>query len=129
MWSKSKDVSGTTKDAGYSLYVDIWYSDGSNDWGFNVPFNPGTHGWERAAAFITKDKPIKSIQVYGMLRGKEGEAWFDDITVSRGKDAACACGERQMFEPTENGDCEQCLAGMRCFLGDLFDPSVQSVVL
>ena len=57
MWSKSKDVSGTSKDAGYSLYVDIWYSDGSNDWGFNVPFNPGTHGWERAAAFITKDNP------------------------------------------------------------------------
>ena len=129
MWSKSKGVSGTSKDAGYSLYVDIWYSDGSNDWGFNVPFNPGTHGWERAAAFITKDRPIKSIQIYGMLRGKEGEAWFDDITVSRGKHAACACRERQMFEPTENGDCEQCLAGMRCFLGDVFDLSVQSVVL
>ena len=56
--------------------------------GFNVPFNPGTHGWERAAAFVTKDRPIKSIQIYGMLRGKEGEAWFDDITVSRGKHAA-----------------------------------------
>ena len=82
-----------------------------------------------AAAFITKDRPIKSIQIYGMLRGKEGEAWFDDITVSRGKHAACACRERQMFEPTENGDCEQCLAGMRCFLGDVFDLSVQSVVL
>ena len=129
MWSKSKDVSGATKDAGYSLYVDIWYSDGSNDWGFNVPFTPGTHGWERAAAFITKDKAIKSLQIYGMLRGKQGEAWFDDVTVSLGKHAACACQERQMFEPTDSGDCEQCLAGMRCFLGDLFDPTVQSIVL
>jgi hypothetical protein len=48
-------------DAGYSIYVDIMYMDGTPLWGQTVRFDVGTHDWQ----FMTKDiagtKPIKSM--------------------------------------------------------------------
>lgn len=71
---------GGVKDSGYSLYVDINYADDSHDWGFHLPFNVGTHGWEAVSAYLDKDKPIASLDVYCMFRGHEGAVLFDDVT-------------------------------------------------
>ena len=76
--SKAEKVSGTP-DSGYSLYIDIVYQDGTPLWGRNAPFECGTHGWQRRRVTIVPDKPIKTVNVYGLFRGHTGTAWFDDF--------------------------------------------------
>ena len=44
-WSKAEKVSGVV-DGGYAVYVDIVFKDGSVKWGYNIPFDVGTHGWQ-----------------------------------------------------------------------------------
>jgi len=39
----------------------------------------GTHGWVRREVTIMSQKPIKTLLVYGLLRGHTGTAWFDDF--------------------------------------------------
>lgn len=59
-------------DGGYALYVDITYKDGSNTWGYTVPFDTGTHGWQYKAGVIDEGKPIKSLTVHAMFRWHTG---------------------------------------------------------
>ena len=77
-WSKAQDVSGG-KDSGYALYVDIVFQDDTTLWGQVGSFNTGTHDWERQEVLIMPDKPVKSINVYGLFRGHTGRVWFDDF--------------------------------------------------
>jgi len=79
-WSKARDVTGSA-DAGYSLYLDITYADGTPLWGQVRPFFAGTHGWEKAAVTVMPAKPIREVRVHGLLRGHRGEAWFDDFAL------------------------------------------------
>ncbi|MGC9318316.1 MAG: hypothetical protein ACP5KN_09845 [Armatimonadota bacterium] len=80
VWSRAEDVSGTPT-GGYSLWVDIEFMDGSNLWGQNAPFECGTHDWEQRTLPIAPIKPIRTLLVYGLFRGKTGTAWFDDFRV------------------------------------------------
>ncbi|MCS7224441.1 MAG: hypothetical protein NZ959_07785 [Armatimonadetes bacterium] len=80
-WSKAQGVSGTP-DSGYSLYVDIIYTDDTPLWGANVPFSCGNHDWEFKRLVIQPEKPVKSVTVYGLFRGHSGKVWFDDITLT-----------------------------------------------
>lgn len=76
--SKALDVSGAP-DAGYSLYVDITYQDGSNLWGQVATFATGTHEWEFSRYVIQPTKPVKSAGVHVLLRGHTGTAWFRKV--------------------------------------------------
>ncbi len=78
--SRAQDVSGY-RDRGYSLYVDIYYTDGTPLYGRIVEFEPGTHDWEIAEQIIEPEKPIRNVNVYLLLRRKSGTAWFDDVAV------------------------------------------------
>jgi hypothetical protein len=79
-WSRARDVTGGA-DAGYSLYLDITYADGTPLWGQLRPFSTGTHGWERVAVTVAPAKPIREVLVHGLLRGHRGAAWFDDFAL------------------------------------------------
>lgn len=80
-WSKAENVNGSA-DTGYSLYVDIIYTDGTPLWGQTANFRTGTHDWQERELTIVPAKPIKSINLYCLLRGHTGQVWFDDVAVS-----------------------------------------------
>lgn len=77
-WSKAQDVSGSA-DAGYSLYIDLYYTDGTPEWGLIAPFSTGTHDWERREVLVIPRKPIGKVYVHLLLRNHAGTVWFDDI--------------------------------------------------
>jgi hypothetical protein len=80
-WSRAQGVDGSA-NSDYSLYADLEYDDGSPVWGYAAAFDTGTHDWQRRRLTITPDRPIKTLQVYGLLRGHAGTAWFDDFSVT-----------------------------------------------
>ncbi len=78
-WSKADQVSGLPDD-GYSLYVDLIYTDDTPLWGKSSAFSTGTHAWERRQLIIFPQKPVKSMTVYALFRKHSGTAWFDDFS-------------------------------------------------
>ena len=78
--SKAKGVSGSP-GKGYSLYVDIYYTDGTPLYGTTHNFDTGTTDWQLAELYIEPTKPIRNVNVYLLLRSKRGTAWFDDVAV------------------------------------------------
>ncbi|MCS6862331.1 MAG: hypothetical protein NZT92_18670, partial [Abditibacteriales bacterium] len=79
-WSKAEDVSGSP-DSGYSIYVDIIYTDGTPLWGQTGNFRCGTHDWEKREFLILPEKPIRTLTVHCLFRGHTGKVWFDDVAV------------------------------------------------
>ncbi|MDW8103476.1 MAG: hypothetical protein RMK92_00550 [Armatimonadota bacterium] len=77
-WSRAQEVSGTP-DAGYSLYLDLLYIDGTPEWGLISPFSTGTHDWERREVLVIPRKPVAKVNVYLLLRNHAGTVWFDDV--------------------------------------------------
>ncbi len=78
--SRAQDVSGYTSRE-YSLYVDIYYTDGTPLYGQTFDFEAGTTDWQVGELIIEPEKPIRNVNVYLLLRRKSGTAWFDDIAV------------------------------------------------
>lgn len=78
--SKAQDVEGPA-GTGYSLYVDIYYTDGTKLYGTTYDFKPGTTDWQLGELYIEPAKPIGSLTVNLLLRGKKGTAWFDDVAL------------------------------------------------
>jgi hypothetical protein len=79
-WSKAENVSGSA-DSGYSVYVDLVFSDGTSLWGQTANFRCGTHDWEAREITIMPEKPVKRLSVYALFRGHSGRAWFDDLSI------------------------------------------------
>jgi len=79
-WSKASGVTGNP-DGGYSLYLDITYTDGTPLWGQLHPFSTGTHDWEKSVVTVMPAKPIREVRIHGLLRGHRGTAWFDDFAL------------------------------------------------
>ena len=80
-WSRARGVEGAP-DADYAIYCDLVYDDGSHAYAYNSAFETGTHDWQRRRVIITPDRPIKLLQVYALLRGHAGTAWFADFAVT-----------------------------------------------
>jgi hypothetical protein len=78
--SRGENVSGE-KGRGYCLYIDIYYTDGTPLYGQTYDFETGTTDWQVAEKIIEPEKPIRNVNVYLLLRGKSGTAWFDDVAV------------------------------------------------
>jgi hypothetical protein len=78
--SRAENVSGRP-DSGYSLYVDIYYTDGTPLYGQTFNFATGTTDWQWGELCIEPAKPIRNVNVYLLLRSKSGTAWFDDVAV------------------------------------------------
>eukprot|EP00164_Ancoracysta_twista_P001914 GFYU01002513.1.p1 GENE.GFYU01002513.1~~GFYU01002513.1.p1 ORF type:complete len:1889 (-),score=605.82 GFYU01002513.1:48-5714(-) len=79
-YSKAQDVSGTPSE-GYSLYVDVIYSDGTGLRGQFLPFSTGTHGWEYKDLYLTLEKSVATIEFAFLFRRHSGTVWFDDLSV------------------------------------------------
>ncbi|HUS81338.1 MAG TPA: NEW3 domain-containing protein, partial [Armatimonadota bacterium] len=78
--SRAENVSGA-RSREYSLYVDIYYTDGTPLYGQTFSFETGTTDWQVGELIIEPEKPIRNVNVYRLLRGKWGTAWFDDVAV------------------------------------------------
>lgn len=74
-WSKAQGVGGS-RDNDYSLYLDLYYSDGTPEWGVTAPFRTGTHDWERREITFIPRKPVHRVNFHLLLRGHPGKAWF-----------------------------------------------------
>ncbi|MCA1596691.1 MAG: hypothetical protein LC772_09755, partial [Chloroflexi bacterium] len=79
-WSRSENVSGSP-DSDYSLYLDITFQDGTNQWGQVAAFGTGTHGWQRRQVMLFPARPIRSVRVSLLLRHHTGLVWFDDASL------------------------------------------------
>jgi len=77
-WSKAENVSGAP-DSGYSLYVDLRYTDGTELWNQTARFSTGTHDWQQRELLIIPDKPVASLNLHCLFRGHTGKIWFDDV--------------------------------------------------
>ncbi len=80
-WSRAKDVGGTP-NAGYSVYLDIEYMDGTFLWAQAAYFSTGTHDWEFRRLLIEPAEPIRRATVFPLFRGHTGTVWFDDFSLA-----------------------------------------------
>ena len=78
--SRAEGVEGSPGN-GYSLWVDIYYADGTKLYGTTYNFATGTTNWQLGELYIEPTKPIRSLTVNLLLRGKSGKAWFDDVAL------------------------------------------------
>jgi hypothetical protein len=78
---KAKNVSGHPSPS-FSVYVDIYYTDGTPLYGQTIDWQTGTTDWQYGEMTIEPAKPIRNVNVYLLLRGQSGTAWFDDVLVA-----------------------------------------------
>ena len=74
-WSRAEGVGGS-RDADYSVYLDLQFADGAPLWGQIAAFDAGSHDWERREVRIVPERPVKRVSFYLLLRGHAGKAWF-----------------------------------------------------
>ncbi len=79
-WSRAETVDGAS-DNGYSVYVDVNFTDGDHLWGQTACFSVGTHDWEERSLLLVPEKPVASLTAFGLFRGHNGTVWFDDLSV------------------------------------------------
>jgi hypothetical protein len=79
-WSRAQEVDGTPGED-YSLHASLEYQDGTRLEGVSVPFDCGTHGWQRRELRIPAFKPIKTLVLHCLFRKHCGRVWFDDVSV------------------------------------------------
>ena len=79
-WSKCE---GVESDRDYCVYLDIFFSDGTNDWAKCAYWPTGTHDWEYTVECYWPPKPIAKIEYYVLLRNTTGRAWFDNFELTR----------------------------------------------
>ncbi len=79
--AKAENVSGHA-DRSFAVYVDIYYTDGTPLYGQTIDWPTGTTDWQYGELLIEPAKPIRHVNVYLLLRGHSGTAWFDDLFVT-----------------------------------------------
>lgn len=80
-FSKCQNVTGAP-EASYSVYADIYYTDGSALYGQTLQFATGTQGWQYLERVIEPAKPIRTVNLYAFIRSRRGTVWFDDLVVA-----------------------------------------------
>lgn len=81
-WSKAQNV---ISGGEFCIYLDIFYEDGSNDWGKKADWSIGTHDWEYTVNIVYPIKPVSKIQYFVLLRKTDGTVWLDDFSLERKK--------------------------------------------
>lgn len=127
-WSKAEGVGGHV-GSDYSLYVDLVYTDGTPLWGRTGNFRCGTHDWERREFVIVPEKPVGTLTLHCLFRGRAGRAWFDDVgvaeirpgagaTVFQGLPVQPAAGPAAPAPPPEAAPAGAPAAGLQATVGD-----------
>lgn len=91
--AKAEKVTGH-RGRGFSIYVDIYYTDGTPLYGQTIEWETGSTGWQHGEITIEPAKPIRNVNVYLLLRGHGGTARFDDILVAEDPLASERGGEK-----------------------------------
>lgn len=83
-WSRAEGVGGAA-NPDYGVWLDIEYMDDTrpgrvDDW-VQLPFDVGTHDWQRVQTVFTPQRPIRHFTLHALFRRHAGTAWFDDISV------------------------------------------------
>jgi hypothetical protein len=77
-WAKPDGATGS-KDADFSLYLDLVYMDGTPLWGQSAAFDTDSAaGWQRREVVVTPDKPIRRVSCYLLFRSHAGRALFKE---------------------------------------------------
>ena len=79
--ARAESVSGH-QGRGFCIYVDIYYTDGTPLYGQTIDWQTGTTGSQHGQLTIEPATPIRNVNVYLLLRGHSGTAWFDDVFVA-----------------------------------------------
>jgi len=79
--AKAENVTGH-RGRGFSIYVDIYYTDGTPLYGQTIDWETGSTGWQHGEMTIEPAKPIRNVNVYLLFRGHGGTARFDDVFVA-----------------------------------------------
>lgn len=77
-WSKSDGVRSEV-ESGYSIYIDVEYTDGTTLYGTYAAYQPGKHDWQHQYVQIRPKKPIRHAKIFLLLRQNAGTVWFDDV--------------------------------------------------
>lgn len=77
-WCKTE---GANAEDEFSIYLDIFYEDGTNLWGVKALFDDGAHDWEFYESWLIPVKPIREIQYFVLFRNSIGKVWFDDLFI------------------------------------------------
>lgn len=77
-WSMCKGVTGPP-NTDYSIYLDLTYTDGTPLWGRAATFSTGDSEWQQKTVTVLPSKPVKTISLHLLFRGRTGTVWFDDI--------------------------------------------------
>ena len=64
-----------------SLFLDVFYDDGTPLWGMATSFPAGDYDFRSGTHSFFPEKPIRSIQTFLLFRKSEGTVWFDEIFV------------------------------------------------
>lgn len=98
-WSRARDLPSAVADDDYSIFADVYFQDGSTDYGVTVPF-PVADAWRVAEREYSPAKPIRSVNLHLMFRGAHtGRVWFDDVSLTdpaTGKDYVVDGGFERM---------------------------------
>ncbi|MDD5598085.1 MAG: hypothetical protein PHV82_09080, partial [Victivallaceae bacterium] len=70
------------RNKSYSLWADIYFTDGSKWYGRTYDFKTGTNDWEEGLLYIEPDKTVKSVTVNLCFRQKSGTVCFDNIILA-----------------------------------------------
>ncbi len=103
-WSRAENVSGP-RNNNYGIWMDIEYVDDTrpgrvDDW-VQLPFEVGTHGWQRVETIFTPVRPIKYFTIYALFRRHSGTVWFDDVSVRPLLSTRISGGPEDFTEPPE----------------------------
>ena len=80
----SADASEATGEGSrdFSLYVDLYHTDGTPSYGHAFVFAPGVPGWQSGTLCIEPRKPVARANVYLLFRQRMGAVRFDDVVLA-----------------------------------------------
>ncbi len=103
-FSRAQEVSGP-RNYHYGLWLDIEYVDDIrpgrvDDW-LHLPFEVGTHDWQKVEATFTPKRPIKQFNLYTLFRRHKGTVWFDDVQAAQLSSTRLSGSPEDFTEPPE----------------------------
>ena len=61
---------------GWDIFVDVYYMDGTKEYGVRSAFDPAVRGWQRRTVEIASPRPIRALGAYLRLRAGTGRVRF-----------------------------------------------------
>ena len=94
------EKAGFTNSRGYSLYLDIYYVDGTALYGQVAEFTGGTHDWETVQVLVNPSSPIRYVNCWLLFRRNTGKAWFRNLRFWQGESNAknYSCFDKVLVE-------------------------------